>query len=824
MRTPNVERRGWAAAIAATLVFLQTLQAYDAAELKSATQPLEDGMPEVAVSRLRELLTHENSDAEKRVADFKLAEALIEARQPEEALKTLDDALLGGEAFAEFLRAQALAALNRWSEAAPLYARAAADEHSAFRAEATFGLAEASHALGRIDDALQVLSRLFGDKRWVVRARLRAIELMLQKQDLRGAARLLDLTRAESRAERVERRFLRGRLEAAQNQNDKAIDAFSAVLKSQEGVTHSVLIATLFALADVHLKLKTPEAGDDALEDFIEHHPSDSSLPAVFAKLDELYSAERKASRNELNRWARDPAQPRQALAQCYIARAELRAGRRDIAIQAFDTLRHVNFKLPEFAQALMDSARLQIEEGRFDEALETLDAARAKMSDTDALARINLLAGEAQYRAKRFEAAAPLFRDAAHADLKVVPVAIYDAALSSLRIGNHAQFLVDTADLNAIGADPNARGDLVLEEALSQAAQGHKEAAATLEKFTREFPTHRRVSEAWVALAELAFHAAPPRLGEARKFLERAMQSQPTSAALERGDYLALWIGDATPNGDATTVVRAAEAFLQKYPQSQFAGEVRMKLAETYFRRQDFANAQTQFELLARENPNAPLTEKALFFAAESALSSMGPQSLDRAIVLLDQVVRKDGELKWIARNEQAAIERKLGKDQDALVLYDEVLKNSGKPAEKREAICGKGDIYTEMAASAPDDYKRAIEMFDQLASDRDTSPHWRNQGLFKKAICLEKVGDRDGALATYYSAIEETARPDRQREFFWYYKAGFSAARLLEEGQKWRPAAAIYEKLASAGGTRSEEAKTRLTRLRLEHFLWDE
>jgi hypothetical protein len=68
----------------------------------------------------------------------------------------------------------------------------------------------------------------------------------------------------------------------------------------------------------------------------------------------------------------------------------------------------------------------------------------------------------------------------------------------------------------------------------------------------------------------------------------------------------------------------------------------------------------------------------------------------------------------------------------------------------------------------------------------------------------------------------MEEDARSDRRRELFWYYKAGFNAAHLLEEDSKWESAAAIYEKLAAAGGSRSEEAKARLTNLRLEHFLW--
>jgi tetratricopeptide (TPR) repeat protein len=251
----------------------------------------------------------------------------------------------------------------------------------------------------------------------------------------------------------------------------------------------------------------------------------------------------------------------------------------------------------------------------------------------------------------------------------------------------------------------------------------------------------------------------------------------------------------------------------------------VRMKLAETYYRRQDFPNAQTHFQLLAQENPRGPFTERALFFAAKSATQSMAAQSLDRALVLFDEVVKRNGELKWAARNEEAAVERKLGKNQDAATLYDEVLQGNAKPEEKREALCGKGDIFYEAGDSNRENYQRAIEIYDQLAAQKDAPVHWRNQALFKKGICLEKLGNRENALATFYKIIEEENRPDRpQREFFWYYKAGFNAARLLEDDSKWQPAAVVYQKLASVGGARSDEAKSRLSRLRLEHFLWEQ
>jgi TolA-binding protein len=396
----------------------------------------------------------------------------------------------------------------------------------------------------------------------------------------------------------------------------------------------------------------------------------------------------------------------------------------------------------------------------------------------------------------------------------------MFNAALSWLQKGDEARFLADAEDFGNKTKDENSRADLRLEAGLMDAAKGDPRAADSLRTFLREFPTAERASEAWVALAELAFHATPPRLDEAQKNLVRAVESKPTPSAQERADYLAIWLEDTTHGGEAK-VIALAKRFIQEHESSGLVPSVRMKLGEMYYRAEDFANAETQFELLAEQNSGGSFTERALFFAGEAAMASMAGQSLDRAIVLFDRVVQLNGELKWAARNEQAVIERKLAKPQDALVLYDEVLNGAARPAEKREAICGKGDIFFEMAASDPQNYQRAIEAYDKLAAERDAPAHWRNQALFKKGLCLEKKADRAGALASFYTVLDEGSRPDRPHEFFWFYKAGFNAGQLLEADAKWESAAAVYEKLAATGGTRADEARERLDRLRLEHFL---
>src|SRR5437870_5109138 len=314
----------------------------------------------------------------------------------------------------------------------------------------------------------------------------------MDNSDAVNARRVLDEMKPKSTAERKERRLLRGRLELILQRPERAIGAFQAFLKRPESASHAGVIAALCGIADAHLQLKTPETGDDVLEDVIERHPQDVDLALIFAKLDELYRAERKLSRNELERWGRDPAQPRRGFAQWYLARLDLRAGRRDRALESFAALSRSETKSAALAPALLEYAQLKFEEQAGDE---------------------------------------------------------------------------------------EAVAEMRLEEGLLQAANGGAKAADSLQSFLRDFPRNPRASEAWVALAELAFHSTPPRLDEAQKDLVRATESKPTAAAAERSDYLLIWIKDAA-SANGADVLELGNLFLQKHAASSFAPEVRMKLA----------------------------------------------------------------------------------------------------------------------------------------------------------------------------------------------------------------------------------------------------
>jgi tetratricopeptide (TPR) repeat protein len=149
---------------------------------------------------------------------------------------------------------------------------------------------------------------------------------------------------------------------------------------------------------------------------------------------------------------------------------------------------------------------------------------------------------------------------------------------------------------------------------------------------------------------------------------------------------------------------------------------------------------------------------------------------------------------------------------------LLDDLL-TQNPPAEIRcQALDGKGESLFTLAANEPKLYEQAIKTFDTLLSTEGLPTEWKQRALYQKGKCFEKLGKLEDALSDYYDVLAAEGDSDQ----LWFFRAGFDAAQILEDRRSWSSAAAIYEKLANTRGPRSEEAKNRLTRLRLEHFLW--
>src|SRR5205823_5103598 len=143
--------------------------------------------------------------------------------------------------------------------------------------------------------------------------------------------------------------------------------------------------------------------------------------------------------------------------------------------------------------EGLFELAQLEMDERHFEEALAVLHDAAALQPASLWRERIALLTARAHYQARQFDKAGQTFEQVASSSPRLRRDSLYNASVAWLQQNDRDRFLADTKDLTGTGATDETRGDLLLEEGLTQAAQGNSKAAQTVESFVRQFPRHKR-------------------------------------------------------------------------------------------------------------------------------------------------------------------------------------------------------------------------------------------------------------------------------------------------------------------------------------------
>ena len=282
--------------------------------------------------------------------------------------------------------------------------------------------------------------------------------------------------------------------------------------------------------------------------------------------------------------------------------------------------------------------------------------------------------------------------------------------------------------------------GDLLFDKGLFEAKAGNAAADETLHKFVRQYPKHPQTADAHLIQAEIRMTGQPPDLNRAREALSEVAATG-DSQIDEKGDRLKFLVAASDPSQNARSVQALAQDYLQKYPDSPAKAEVRLKLGELYFKENDFPNAQTQFELVAEDSPDSPLVETSLFLAGEAARKSLNSASVDRAISLFEDVYKLGGPLKFQARLEQATTMRQTKHEKEAIVLLDDLLTQSPPTDIRYQALDGKGQALFTLAANEPKLYEQAISTFDTLLSSDGLPSEWKQQALYQKGKCCEKL-----------------------------------------------------------------------------------
>jgi tetratricopeptide (TPR) repeat protein len=788
--------------------------------LDDAIQAHRAGIPEVSITKLRQFLASQPMPARGETARILLARCLIETQKMQEAAQVLERAT-GPEAI--FLKAQEALRSRRFKEAADYFAELISPANE-FSVEARLGLADTQNATGEPEAALKTLDPLIANGQSAdPRAKLVAAEIYLTESNISAAEKLISGLQTDTRKAEVEKICLQGELALKQGNLEEATVAFDKVLAAPEDRTFRIVAVARLGLAKVLIQKQEFEEAENELEKLISDQPRSAILGDLFQNLFEIYSKENNPETTELTRWAAENPQTsgpdRPAYALYYLMRLQIEQG---LTTEAAENCRKVVEQFPDHPAAVDASlilAHQQIGAGHFDEAIRQLEhlLERSPNLPAEDRFRVNYLSGEANYARGNVSAARDIFHDLAAKFGYDRENTLFNWAICSLQLGDVSSYEQAFSELAQRKPYEDLIGDLVFDKGLLEARSGSASADETFRKFLKLFPRGPQTSQARLIQAEIRMNGQPPDLNGARKALSDVAATGDPQVD-EKADRVKFFLAASDPSQNARSVQALAQDYLQKYPDSPAKAEVRLKLGELYFTENDFPNAQTQFELVREESPDSPIVETALFLAGEAARKSLNSASVDRAISLFEDVYKLGGPLRFQARLEQATTMRQTKHEREAIVLLDDLLTQNPPTDVRYRALDGKGASLFTLAANEPKMYEQAIGAFDSLLASEGLPTEWKQQALYQKGKCYEKLGKLDDALSNYYDVLAAEGDGDQ----LWFFRAGFDAAQILEDRRSWSSAAAIYEKLANTRGARAEEAKNRLTRLRLEHFLW--
>lgn len=762
--------------------------------LAAAKSALEDGLPAVAINKL------EGLPRTAKEAELTLARAYLDDGKPAKAVELLKAHPAG--AVGDFWLAQACAAQGQWEAALQMYL--AARDEPAVSSEAILGQARMLRNLGRSPEALAALEPA---KDWPEsplrrQAGFERAEAFLQLDRPQDAKLALDALAPADRAEKSRRDYLMALSLSRSGDDTAALVLFDAVKPLDPAMAVGVVTGQAGSLVRAG---QSPNA-ESLLEDFLSKNPGLPGLEAVFSLLDSIYAAQPAASPSELKRWADDgDASLRKNLAAFYLARFEARLGREDRVEKLLENVVAGSADNPALDAAFLELAKFRLKQRRPSDALKILPAA-GKSAQADFLRGLALAALNDPAKAS------DLFISAASED-SLAEVALYNAAVCDLFAGGTKsrgfnllkERFPSSPKLDGLRlrkgyelARLNDGGAQEVFENLSKSGDGNLAAAANLALAEWEYENNDRVG----ALANL--------------------QRVSTSGGNEKdpqADALSVFLADDGKSDDAA--IAAATKFLSANEGAPAEPEVMMKLGEILYRKGDFAGARVQLESLAKKHPGTPLEFPALFLAAQSASHLQTASALNDAMLLFEEVASSGSPLALRARFEQAVLQNVLGKPNEAIVILDRIISSSSPPEMKSAALIEKGKTLYSLGSTDPKSYRDAIEVWRQVAADPASAPSWRSQALARIGSAYENLGDSEAAVAAYYDVLKDGKLAPQA--FFWFYKAGFAAARLLESSKRWDQAIKVYEMIAAAGGPRSEEATSRINKIRLENFLWD-
>jgi tetratricopeptide (TPR) repeat protein len=369
-------------------------------------------------------------------------------------------------------------------------------------------------------------------------------------------------------------------------------------------------------------------------------------------------------------------------------------------------------------------------------------------------------------------------------------------------------------AEFRAVHPDDLLAGEAQALGALAAEEEGDRDGAyAMYSELVAQSPKGRLAARALFRQGLLRYQQGS--FEEAIGRFEAAVAADPGSAHAEQS--LFMQAGSHSLAGRTGAGLEIARRFLREHPGSVWIPQVELWIAEALFQQEKFAEAEETFARLGARRPAIEPTDDALYWAGRSALRGGNAlQALAHFGALLSDL--PESPLVDRARLDQGDALRELGKFNDAILAYEEILKRGKDRYLCELARIRLGDCHFILAPEEPARYELALTYYKATLDEEGVETELAREAGYKTGRCLEARGELEAALKSYLEVLHDYSAAASGSP--WVSRAGLAAGANLETRTRWPEAAAVYERLIRRGGPAAEDAQARLNRIRREQW----
>lgn len=840
---------------------------------REGAKAMEDRLPDIAIRKFRETLENKRLKPGARAyASLALAEALVrsslseqgDGRQAADALEILDAKELAEIASVPIWKAEALASLGRYQDAAEALAQV--PKNHPLHSQAQLARARIQIALNQTEAGIATLNTLATSKKPGIRntANLLAAEIHIGQGRFKLAEQSLDNINEQHPAAAKLKEYLRARLLLNNGEAAGAINLFQSLITAPDHLSERIFRACVLGLADAQAAGGQNDLAIATLSQYIAEHADSALLQPFFKRLAQLLPEEvplDNPTLAKLREWSHETPLPenpltpsgssaaalplqlpaadtqddRSTLSLYYRAKLLARSAKPDHHVRALALLARLRAIQPSRhftpnelylqlnSASLLDTAYLHLKQNHPQRATFTLGvmeevAFSPRLKDQASFLRGLLLAKESRYD----DALAAFNFARLSASSDIASAASINAGVMSLLASNLTTF---EKIAHSHRKQQHIRTSLALERALWKCSVGNLSGRNDLDAFILAHENHPRENEARLALAAACVDISPPDTILAKAQLDVVSPRLTT----EPDQYTITRIGIRAEELEQqwTAAANLAGEFVRRFKDSPHLAAIMLKQGEALYHNEDFNKSRRVFQEIAKQFPESPYRPFADFYAAMAARLGGTTQSREECIGMFQALIDSKHSLAPEARIQQGRVLIDLRRYEEAEKTLAP-LQQSDDQSVRRDAGVLLADCFHRQGSTDPAKYKKAVSIYKQLLDQKDLPRAWLNRLHFLRGQTYESMQLRGKALDSYLDVIlrANVGRPgaDQEEEWLWFYRCGFKALAMLEADRRWEAAVNLARRIASFKGPRAEEAAKRAINLAKTHMIWEE